>query len=209
MVQISAALPTGKVEQKKREILQAASTVFRRRGLHATGMRDIASELGMHAGNLYYYFSNKQELLAFCQEDTLAGLVELARAVEDSADSPDRKLRRLIVGHVERLNETTPGSLAHLDVEALEEPWRERIQEQRDRYEEMIRRLLRQGTRSGHFQPLDVDISTRALLGALNWTVKWYRGEGRKSATEIGEAFAHLFLNGIRQTGSCPTEHAE
>jgi len=209
MVQISTSLPTGKVEQKKREILQAASAVFRRRGLHATGMRDIASELGMHAGNLYYYFSNKQELLAFCQENTLAGLVELARDVEDSAESPDRKLRRLIVGHVERLNETTPGSLAHLEVEALEEPWRGRIQQQRDRYEEMIRRILRQGTRSGQFRPLDVDISTRALLGALNWTVKWYRSEGQKSATEIGEAFAHLFLNGIQQAGgSSQTEHA-
>ena len=94
MVQTSSALSTGKVEQKKREILHAASAVFRRRGLHATGMRDIASEIGMHAGNIYYYFRNKQELLAFCQEDTLAGLLELARAVEESTESPDRKLRR-------------------------------------------------------------------------------------------------------------------
>ena len=45
--------------ERKRQILEAASRVFRRKGLHGTGMRDIATELGMHAGNLYYYFPNK------------------------------------------------------------------------------------------------------------------------------------------------------
>lgn len=205
MVQINSEVSTTKVEQRKRDILQAASVVFRRRGLHATGMRDIASELGMHAGNLYYYFQNKQELLAFCQEDALGGLIEQATAIEESDDPPQRKLERLIVGHIERLNETTPGSLAHLDVEALEEPWRSRIQEQRDRYEEMVRGLLSRGARSGHLRDLDSDLSARALLGALNWTVKWFRSDGNKSATDIGETFAQLFLNGLRQPAATRT----
>ena len=80
MVQIAAEAPhrtrrpaTEKVEEKKREILDAASRVFRRQGLHATGMRDIAAELGMAVGNLYYYFKDKEELLAFIQEETRHG----------------------------------------------------------------------------------------------------------------------------------------
>lgn len=63
MVQISAARrqePRDKVLEKKREILDAASRVFRL----ATGMRDIAEELGMAVGNLYYYFKDKEGLLA-------------------------------------------------------------------------------------------------------------------------------------------------
>ena len=39
--------------ERKREILRAASGLFRRKGLHAAGMRDIAAELGMAVGNLY------------------------------------------------------------------------------------------------------------------------------------------------------------
>ncbi|NJN37316.1 MAG: helix-turn-helix transcriptional regulator [Nitrospiraceae bacterium] len=31
---------------RQRQILEAASRVFRRKGLHATGMRDVAAELG-------------------------------------------------------------------------------------------------------------------------------------------------------------------
>src|SRR4051794_39974438 len=105
--------------EKKREILDAASRVFRRRGLQATGMRDIAAELGMAVGNLYYYFKDKEELLAFVQEDALAGLLEIASRVRESALRSDAKLLHLIEEHVVQLNEKNPGSLAHLEVEAL------------------------------------------------------------------------------------------
>ena len=64
----------------RRRILEAASRVFQRQGLAATGMRDIAAELGMHVGNLYYYFEDRRDLLAFCQETTLERLLALADA---------------------------------------------------------------------------------------------------------------------------------
>ncbi len=68
--------------EKKREILDAAARVFRRAGARMRpGMRDIAAELGMAVGNLYYYFKDKEDLLAFVQEDALGGLLALAERV--------------------------------------------------------------------------------------------------------------------------------
>src|SRR5262245_11898950 len=131
----SSGEPTEKVEARKREIVGAASRVFRRRGLQAAGMREIAAELGMAVGNLYYYFRDKQALLAFVQEDALRGLLELACRVRDLRLPADQQLALLIEGHVRRLNEETPGSLAHLEVEALDEPLRHVVQDQRDDYE--------------------------------------------------------------------------
>src|SRR3954452_16747950 len=95
MGQKSAARRPGlrdKVLEKKREILDAASRVFRRRGLQSTGMRDIAAELGMAVGNLYYYFKDKEELLAFVQENTLEGLLNLAAQVRKSRFPADTRL---------------------------------------------------------------------------------------------------------------------
>ncbi len=146
---------------KKRQILQAASRVFRRHGLHGAGMREIAAEAGMRAGNLYYYFENKQDLLAFCQRDSLAGLLELARRAEASRLPADQKLYLLILGHVQRVNEATPGSLAHLEIEALEPPWRDEILPQRDRYEGMVRALIDDGIASGVFRSVDTRTATR------------------------------------------------
>lgn len=200
MVQISAARrpeSRDKVLEKKREILDAASRVFRRRGLQATGMRDIAAELGMAVGNLYYYFKDKEELLAFVQEDALAGLLEIAARVRATDLRADARLFRLIEEHVVRLNEGTPGSLAHLEVEALGETLRREVQERRDEYERAFRDTLQEGIAAGVFRPVDPKVSALAILGAVNWTVKWFRPDGRKSAREIGREQAELLVRGV------------
>jgi AcrR family transcriptional regulator len=196
MVQ-TAAVSSERSFEKKRVILEAASRVFRRRGLHATGMREIARELGMHVGNLYYYFENKQALLAFCQEDALDGLLDLVASTRRERLAPEEALRRLVVGHVVLLNERTPGSLAHLEIEALGPPWRAAIQRRRDAYQQAYRDLIRQGIADGRLRSIDPDAAAMAILGALNWTVKWFRPEGARSAESIGREFAEILVGGL------------
>jgi AcrR family transcriptional regulator len=195
----SAAGP--RAQHKQLEILAAASRVFRRQGLHATGMREIAAESGMHVGNLYYYFRNKQELLAFCQKQTLSGLLELAETIRRQPSAADAKLYRLVVGHVVRLNEEMPGSLAHLEVEALEGRWRDEILRQRDRYESAICAFIEEGIETGLFRQVDPGVTAKAILGALNWTVKWFQTEGAKTSGEIGAEFAELLVRGLLAPG--------
>ncbi|HEX3556661.1 MAG TPA: TetR/AcrR family transcriptional regulator [Thermoanaerobaculia bacterium] len=187
-----------KVQEKKREILDAASRVFRRRGLQSTGMRDIAAELGMAVGNLYYYFKDKEELLAYVQEGTLEGLLDLAAKVRKSRLSVDARLALLIEDHVVLLNEGIPGSLAHLEVEALREPWRRKVQDQRDAYERTFREILEEGMAAGVFRQTDPKVAAMAILGAVNWTVKWFRPDGGKTAREVGRECAELLVRGVR-----------
>jgi AcrR family transcriptional regulator len=223
MVQ-TAAVATARLEPgsaadgRRREILAAASRLFRARGLHATGMREIAAELGMTAGNLYYYFPSKQDLLAYCQEATLAellALVERSAAGRGRAQRPARsaamRLREILVGHVVALNQSTPGSLAHLEIEEVPPGRRKSLLAGRRRYESSLRRLLVEGMRSGELRTVDPRLATLALLGALNWTVKWFDPSGPKSAREVGESIADLLLAGIasptaaKRLGARPT----
>lgn len=197
MVQLRDSLREERVTEKKREILEAASRVFRRKGLHASGMRDIAAELEMAVGNLYYYFRDKEDLLAFIQQTTLAGLLRLASEVEALDLRADRKLWLLIAGHVALLNEAIPGSLAHLEVEALGEERRRPIQAGRDEYERTFRRLIAEGIATGVFRTSDAKVAELAILGAANWSVKWFRPDGGKSAREIGQEMAELLVRGL------------
>lgn len=184
-------------EVRRREILGAASRLFREKGLHATGMREIAAELGMTAGNLYYYFPSKQELLAWCQEETLAELGERARTIAGADEPAARRLARLIVEHVAVLNEATPGSLAHLEIEEVPAERRPALMARRKRYERVWRRLIEEGIAAGELRPVDPALATLALLGAVNWTVKWFDARGPKSAREVGEEFAALLVGGL------------
>ena len=200
MVQIREA-HDARTSEKRREILEAASRVFRSRGLAATGMRDIAAELGMAVGNLYYYFDNKESLLAFCQQETLSGLLDWLNRVIAGPDRRDAQLYLAIVAHVLRLNEASPGSLAHLDVEALEGPWRKAILERRRAYENALRDLIQAGIDGGVFRRCDAKIQALAILGAMNWTVKWFRPIGGRTAREIGEEFAATLVRGLLPDG--------
>lgn len=201
MVQTTAAPrseATGpNADERRREILAAASGLFRAKGLHATGMRDIAAALGMTAGSLYYYFPSKQELLAYCQEATLDELLRRAAAIEQGGELADAQLRALVAAHVEVLNEATPGSLAHLEIDEVPAARRAPLLARRKRYERIFRRRIEEGITAGLFRPVDPSLAALALLGALNWTVKWFEEEGRKSAAEVGREFATLLVDGL------------
>jgi TetR/AcrR family transcriptional regulator, cholesterol catabolism regulator len=190
-----------RTRERKREILRAAAELFRRQGLQATGMRDIAAAAGMAVGNLYYYFEDKQELLAFCQEDALEGLLALAARVRALPSAPERKLRLMIVGHLGLLHEETPGSLAHLEVSPLAPDARQAVLARRDAYESAWRELLRHGQETGAFRPVDTRVAAATILGALNWTAQWYRPDGGKDPAQLGEEMAELLLRGVLAEG--------
>jgi len=201
MVQLRERPREGRISAKKRGILEAAARVFRRKGLYAASMREIAAELDMAVGNLYYYFDDKEELLAFIQQTTLTGLRSLAGRVAALDMEADGKLWLLIAGHVTWLNEETPGSVAHLEVEALSDKRRGPIQEGRDAYERTFRQLIEEGVESGVFQVPDSKVAALALLGAANWSVKWFRPDGGKPAREIGRDLADLLVRGLLAPG--------
>jgi len=186
--------------EKRREIVRAAARVFQRRGLAAIGMREIAAELGMAVGNLYYYFKDKEELLAFVQEGALDHLLASAERITGSDLPIAEKLRRLIAEHVTILNdaqEGAPGSLAHLETAGLTEPHRSRLQARRDEYEHAYRRLIEDGIAGGVFREIDPKAAALTILGAANWTVKWFRPDGGKSAATIGREQADLLVRGL------------
>jgi AcrR family transcriptional regulator len=54
---------TTKAEETRARILEAALTLFRKRGFDQTTMRDIASEAGVATGAAYYYFRSKEEMV--------------------------------------------------------------------------------------------------------------------------------------------------
>jgi AcrR family transcriptional regulator len=165
-------------------------------------MRDIAAELDMHVGNLYYYFEDRRDLLAFCQETTLDRLLELATRVERADADADAKLRLLIEGHVVELNEEVPGSLAHLEFEAIDDARRPAILARREDYEDCWRRVIEEGIASRVFRRVDAGAAARALLGAVNWTVKWFRPDGGQTAREIGDQFADVLVGGLLRNGA-------
>jgi hypothetical protein len=49
----------------------------------------------------------------------------------------------------------------------------------------------------GSFRPGDAKLVSFAILGAVNWIVKWYSPTGPVSAADVGRAFANFVVQGL------------
>src|ERR1700735_5438954 len=58
----------GKAEATRQSILEAAARIFRRDGYSAARLSDIAAEIGMKAGSLYYHFGSREALVEAVME---------------------------------------------------------------------------------------------------------------------------------------------
>jgi AcrR family transcriptional regulator len=181
----------------RQAILRAAAGVFRRRGFAATGMREIAREADLSPGNLYNYFASKQELLYFCQDHSLDRMLEAVRSPGTAALAPGERMRRVIRAHLACMLDELDGAAAHTEVEALPPRLKARIIAKRDRYERAVRGIVEQGVRSRAFAPCDPKLVTRAVLGALNWTARWYRPGGEQPPAAVADAFADYLVRGL------------
>lgn len=178
-------------------ILRAAAGVFRARGFANTGMREIAEAADLSPANLYYYFHNKADILFFCQAHSLGRMLEEARAARRARLAPAACLRRLIGAHLVCTLDELDGAAAHTEVDALPPDQRARIVAQRDRYETAVRRIVAAGVRNGAFAPCDPTLVTRALLGACNWTTRWYRPGGSLTPAAIATTYADYLVRGL------------
>jgi AcrR family transcriptional regulator len=186
-----------KNEARRVDILRAAARVFRRLGVSATGMREIAEEADLSPGNLYYYFSGKDEILLFCQERTLERLAAAVKAARAIPGSWAGRLRSVLAGHVHCMLDELEGATAHLEVEALPEAMRIAVVQKRDAYEKAVRGLVAEGIKAGEFARADAALVTRAMLGAVNWTARWYRNDGAQSVAEIADSLSDYLVRGL------------
>ena len=178
-------------------ILRAAGKQFRITGFAETGMRDIAAAADLSPANLYNYFQGKHEILFFCQDVTLDRLIAALEQARRSKASAAEKLRLVIVSHLRCVLDEVEGSAAHLLTGALPPRLQRRLVVKRDHYEEGVRHLITAGTRTGEFVPCDPALAARAVLGALNWSVRWFHPDGALTAAEIAEGFADYLIRGL------------
>jgi AcrR family transcriptional regulator len=184
-------------DRQRDAILRAAARLFRDRGFADTGMRDIAAAADISAASLYHYFNGKDELLFYCQDRALDRMLDAATEARRTASSAAERLRLVCSAHVRTLLDDIEGATAHLHTESLPPALRTALVRKRDRYEQALRRVIADGVRTGELVDLDPAIVTRAVLGAMNWTVTWFRREGPDSVDVVGDTIARFLVRGI------------
>lgn len=187
-----------KREAKRLRILESAVHAFAARGFHGTSMLDISRELRLTRGSLYYYFRDKEEILALCHAVALEAVLEAYERVQASGLPPDQKLRRMIEEHVLIQVDKFHGTALALELDALRPPSRAAVVAGRDRYDRGLRGLIQEAILEGLFRAVDPKLTAFAIVGAINWIGRWYRPGGGAAPETLAAHFADLFLSALR-----------
>jgi AcrR family transcriptional regulator len=83
------------VEDKRRQLIDAAVRVFARKGFHASRVGDIAEEAGVAHGLLYPYFKSKDEVLQAVFHENWSLLVARIESVEETDEPAADQLRHI------------------------------------------------------------------------------------------------------------------
>ncbi|GKW45638.1 TetR/AcrR family transcriptional regulator [Planococcus sp. NCCP-2050] len=184
-----------KAAKKKEDILRSASSVISRQGFHKTTMEDIAAELLMTKGSLYYYFKNKEELLFHCHDLILTGAMELMEDIYQEDISSKDKMEKAIKVHLDiAIQEKEIFNLIVKPEQIFSEENIEDIVKKRDAYAGLFDKIIAQGVERGEFNLRQQKMARMIILGATNWIQVWYSEKGEFSKEEIEEIYAEFLI---------------
>jgi AcrR family transcriptional regulator len=196
----SAAGPAG-----RQRILDVAAALFLERGYLGTSLREIASEVGMKPGSLYYHFASKDALLEAILRQGIGVMVEAFRAAAVATQGADGCARfgAHVRAHLAALFENGPYTAAHVTTFRTAPPAVcDAIVPERDAYESMWSELLRELKANNEIAPeTPISLSRLALFGAMNSAIEWF-DPTRGSLDTFAEAITGQFWSGLSRSSN-------
>lgn len=187
-------------QQRRQEILKVAARVFKEKGLQGTSLNDIAEAVGTDRASLYYYIGSRQELFNDVVRRAVETNVAMAEAIRDWDASAPVKLRELAVGLMKSYAENYPFAYVYIQEDLSRIGDRNEITHALNRrYDAAVIGIIQEGLDAG---TLRSNASARTIaygfIGMLNWTHRWFDPNKDLDATEIGNAFADMVLEGLQ-----------
>ena len=186
---------------KRRErILDAAFSVFSRRGYRQAGVDEVGRQAETSKGGVYFHFPTKEALfleLLRTTADRLTAKVERSIApYDDPIERADVALRTVLgvfAGH------RTMARLFLIDAVGAGSEFQAELQRLHQRFSGIIASQLDDAVEAGTIEPLDTEIAGMAWFGALNEVVMRWLMSGQEGRLE--DAYPTLRTILLRSVG--------
>jgi AcrR family transcriptional regulator len=205
---------SSKTEERRNQILNAATVCLARKGYYETKMDDIVAESGLSKGTLYLYFKSKKEIfvaLSECFTHTLDArivanlegkttLIERMRAMADAYVQTTRSNTTDASGNAVNITHLT----AEFWQQAVIDPEiKARFVEAYHFYTKMSEDLVRTAVASGEFREVDIPTITQIVMAVFDGlTLRWLLTPDEVDWPHAIDVLFEVFLNGVR---SLPT----
>ncbi|SIN98810.1 TetR/AcrR family transcriptional regulator [Vannielia litorea] len=179
------------------KVREAALRLFAQYGFAAVSMRQIAREVGVQAGALYTYTTDKQALLFDLMHDHMGDVLAGIAAMPDG--SPGERLEWIVRYHIGyNLTHKDGVFINYMELRNLEPENRKVISALRRRYEDAVEAVLVDGQEKGVFQIPDTRLATMAVIAMLNGVNTWYREGGRLSQDRVERIYWNMVRRAVK-----------
>lgn len=179
------------------KVQQAALRLIARHGFAAVSMRQIAAEVGVQAGALYNYTTDKQSLLFDLMRahmDDVLGALAAADLRGDPCLRLDGFTRFHIRFHLPRSDEVF---VSYMELRNLAPENFAIVEAMRRQYETALEDILRDGVAAGLFAVPDTRVATMAIIAMLTGLSHWYRADGRLGMDAIEDIYCDLVRKSV------------
>lgn len=197
-----ARIRSKKNGSRKDVITLAAARLFREKGFSATGMRDLAVEVGVEAASLYNHISSKSELLqeiCFRIANTFTthlNDVELNDKL-DSLQKIEEVIRFHIRMWVERIDEVL---VTNNESKYLDEPYLTTFLNERRIYVKRLETIIETGIKKGLIRKIQAYAVVLTLMSAVRGIEFWHRTKKNISAEELESSMIANLISGLQKS---------
>ena len=182
------------------EVLRSAANIFFAKGFHATSIEDVARDVGMLKGSLYYYIKSKEDLLFRL---LMAGIEDgdafIARQIDVNGE-PVEQLEQAIRAQIDYIvqNRVPFGLFLH-EFDSLSGKRQHKLISVMSRYNSRFVDLVRRGQQQGKIVEGEPWIIVNGILGMCNWLYRWYDPDQQADSAQIKDIFVHMIVDGVRK----------
>ncbi len=164
--------------ERQRRILDAALSVFSRRGFRDTSVEEVAAAAQTSKGGLYFHFPGKQVLFRALLDVSARRLRERVEVAISEANTPVARADAALLTVLRTFAEhRTMARLFMIEALGAGPEFSDRLLEMHDEFIGVIKHHLDDAVAAGAVPPVDTELASRAWFGAvneiiLNWLIK-------------------------------------
>ena len=164
-------------EERKDQILEAATKVFSQHGFAGTRMDDIAVESGLSKGSLYWYFDSKDAIIVGILDRVFDWETAHIEEILEREDSAQKKMELFVETTLKNLDKMKPLMPIFFDFWSLSvrnKTINKAIKRYYQRFIDILEPIIEMGIKQGEFRPVDIRETVFALGALFEGTILFY-----------------------------------
>ena len=160
-------------EARKRQILDAASEVFSKKGFHEARMDDIVNHSGLSKGTLYWYFTSKDEIITCIMDELFAAEFDNLKDLQYSDLPAKQRIKmftKIVLDDAEKYSLNAPIIYEFISSAGREMSVRETLKSYLRSFIEILKPIIQQGIDNDEFQkfnPQDAAFAIGSIIEGI------------------------------------------